>query len=60
MQAEILELKASAKNAARGSVVEARLERGRGSVATILVQSGTLRVGDIFVAVRQLDGCVRF
>ena len=58
VQAEILELKASAKNAARGSVVEARLERGRGSVATILVQSGTLRVGDIFVA-GQATGRVR-
>ncbi|MGH6931031.1 MAG: translation initiation factor IF-2 [Dongiaceae bacterium] len=50
LQAEILELKASPDRAASGTVIEARLERGRGAVATLLVQRGTLRVGDIFVA----------
>ena len=50
LQAEILELKADADRAAQGAVIEARLERGRGAVATLLVQRGTLHVGDIFVA----------
>ena len=50
LQAEILELKANSERQAYGTVVEARLERGRGPVATILVQRGTLRIGDIFVA----------
>ena len=50
LQAEILELKADADRAAQGAVIEARLERGRGAVATLLVQRGTLRVGDILVA----------
>jgi translation initiation factor IF-2 len=50
LQAEILELKANPDRSAQGAVVEARLERGRGPVATLLVQRGTLRVGDIFVA----------
>ncbi|MEX0808462.1 MAG: translation initiation factor IF-2 [Dongiaceae bacterium] len=50
LQAEILELKANTDRAAQGAVIEARLERGRGPVATLLVQRGTLRVGDIFVA----------
>ncbi|WP_029010760.1 translation initiation factor IF-2 [Azospirillum halopraeferens] len=50
LQAEILELKANAARTADGVVVEAKLERGRGSVATVLVQRGTLRVGDVFVA----------
>ena len=49
LQAELLELKANPNRLASGTVVEAKLERGRGSVATVLVQSGTLRVGDIFV-----------
>ena len=49
LQAELLELEASAEGAARGVVVEATLDRGRGPVATVLVQSGTLRRGDIFV-----------
>ncbi|MBB3066536.1 translation initiation factor IF-2 [Limibacillus halophilus] len=49
LQAEILELKANALRAAEGVVVEARLEQGRGSVATVLVQRGTLRMGDVFV-----------
>ncbi|GEO38129.1 hypothetical protein SAE02_22770 [Skermanella aerolata] len=50
LQAEILELKANPNRIAEGVVIEAKLERGRGSVATVLVQRGTLRVGDIFVA----------
>jgi len=50
LQAEMLDLKANPDRPADGAVVEARLERGRGSVATVLVQRGTLRVGDIFVA----------
>lgn len=50
LQAEILDLKANPDRAAVGAVIEAKVERGRGSVATLLVQKGTLRVGDIFVA----------
>lgn len=50
LQAEFLDLRANPDRAAEGVVVEAKMERGRGSVATILVQRGTLRVGDIFVA----------
>jgi len=49
LQAEILELKADPKRRARGRVIEAQLHKGRGPVATILVQQGTLRVGDAFV-----------
>ncbi|MEM7441961.1 MAG: translation initiation factor IF-2 [Pseudomonadota bacterium] len=49
LQAEVLELTANPERPAEGSVIEAKLERGRGSVATVLVQRGTLRVGDIFV-----------
>jgi len=50
LQAEIQELKANPERPATGTVIEARLERGRGAVATLLVQRGTIRVGDIFVA----------
>ena len=50
LQAELLELKANPDRAAAGVVVEAKMEQGRGSVATVLVQHGTLNVGDIFVA----------
>jgi translation initiation factor IF-2 len=50
LQAEVLELKASPARAAEGTVVEAKLDKGRGPVATILVQSGTLHIGDIVVA----------
>ncbi|WP_428249379.1 translation initiation factor IF-2 [Ferrovibrio sp.] len=50
LQAEILDLKANPNRRADGVVIEAKLERGRGSVATVLVQRGTLRVGDVFVA----------
>ncbi|WP_370154355.1 translation initiation factor IF-2 [Ferrovibrio sp.] len=50
LQSEILDLKANPERRAEGVVVEAKLERGRGSVATVLVQRGTLHVGDVFVA----------
>ncbi len=50
LQAELLELKANTKTEAKGTVIEAKLDKGRGPVATVLVQSGTLRVGDIVVA----------
>ncbi|HEU4967565.1 translation initiation factor IF-2 [Sphingomonas sp.] len=49
LQAELLELKANPDRAAEGTVVEAKLDKGRGPVATILVGRGTLRVGDVFV-----------
>jgi translation initiation factor IF-2 len=49
LQAELLELNANPDRNAEGVVIEAKLERGRGSVATVLVQRGTLKVGDIFV-----------
>lgn len=50
LQAEMLDLKANPKRLAQGIVVEAKLEKGRGPLATILIQKGTLKVGDIFVA----------
>jgi translation initiation factor IF-2 len=50
LQAEILDLKANPHRAAQGTVIEAKLDRGRGPVATVLIQRGTLKVGDIFVA----------
>jgi len=50
LQAEILDLKANPARAAEGTVIEAKLDRGRGPVATALVQRGTLHVGDIVVA----------
>jgi translation initiation factor IF-2 len=50
LQAEILDLKADSKRAAEGTVIEAKLDRGRGPVATVLVQRGTLHPGDIVVA----------
>ena len=50
LQAEVLELKAPAQAAAQGVVVEARLDKGRGPVATVLVQTGTLKRGDIVLA----------
>ncbi len=58
LQAEVLELKADSHQLAKGAVVEAKLERGRGPVATVLVQSGTLHVGDVFV-VGAFSGKVR-
>jgi translation initiation factor IF-2 len=50
LQAEILDLKANPERAAEGTVIEGKLDRGRGPVATVLVQRGTLRVGDIVTA----------
>ena len=50
LQAEILDLRANADRAAEGTVIESKLDRGRGPVATVLVQKGTLRTGDIVVA----------
>ncbi len=49
LQAEVLELKASPEGPARGVVIEARTEAGKGPTGTVLVQSGTLRVGDAFI-----------
>jgi len=50
LQAEVLELKASTSSMAKGLVIEARLDKGRGPVATVLVQSGTLKRGDVVLA----------
>ena len=50
LQADILNLKANPDRTARGSIIESKLEKGRGSVATVLVQKGTLKVSDIFVS----------
>ena len=58
LQAEVMELKANPNRAARGVVVEAKLDRGRGPVATVLIQQGTLHEGDI-VVVGQHYGKVR-
>lgn len=49
LQAEVLELKANPNRSAEGIVVEAKQERGRGNIATVLIQRGTLKIGDIFV-----------
>ncbi|ENO73606.1 translation initiation factor IF-2 [Leptospira interrogans serovar Valbuzzi str. Valbuzzi] len=49
LQAEVMDLKANPKRRAKGTIIEAKLDPGRGSVATVLIQNGTLRVGDPFV-----------
>jgi translation initiation factor IF-2 len=49
LQADVLELKTNPRKLARGSVIESRIEKGRGAVATVLVQDGTLKVGDAMV-----------
>jgi translation initiation factor IF-2 len=53
LQAELLDLRANPKRAAQGAVIEAKLDVGRGPVATVLVQNGTLRRGDVFVVGEQ-------
>ena len=50
LTAEVMELKANPNRRARGLVLEAQLDKGRGPVATVLVQKGTLRVGDAIAA----------
>ncbi|AEB10112.1 translation initiation factor IF-2 [Desulfobacca acetoxidans] len=49
LQAEILELKSNSDTLARGRIIEAKLDKGRGAVGTVLVQNGTLKAGDVFV-----------
>ena len=58
LQAEVLELKANPKRAARGHVVEARLDRSRGPISTLLIEEGTLRVGELVVA-GEMSGKIR-
>jgi len=58
LQAEVLELKANPKKAAKGHVVEARLDRSRGPISTLLVEEGTLRIGDLVVA-GEMSGKIR-
>ncbi|HEY0709443.1 MAG TPA: translation initiation factor IF-2, partial [Polyangia bacterium] len=58
LQADVLELKANPKKAGRGHVVEARLDRSRGAISTILVEEGTLRVGDLVVS-GEVSGKIR-
>ncbi|MCL5024426.1 MAG: translation initiation factor IF-2, partial [Nitrospirae bacterium] len=50
LQADVMELKANPFRMAKGTIIEARLDRGRGPVATVLVQNGTLKVGDVFLS----------
>ncbi|NTU43073.1 MAG: translation initiation factor IF-2, partial [Nitrospirales bacterium] len=50
LQSEIMELKANPNRAAKGTIIEAKLDKGRGPVATVLIQQGSLKVGDAFVA----------
>ena len=50
LQSEILNLKANPNRKARAVVIESRLEKGRGPVATVLIQKGTLKIGDVFVS----------
>ena len=53
LQAEVLELKANPNHRARGTVIESEMHKGLGAVATILVQNGTLRLGDAIVFAQQ-------
>ncbi len=50
LQAEMIELKANPRKPAKGTIIEAKVDRGRGPIATVLVQEGTLRIGDSFVS----------
>lgn len=50
LQAEVMELKANADRQAKGTIIEARLDKGRGPIASVLIQAGTLNIGDAFVA----------
>ncbi len=59
LQAEVMELKANPNRLAKGTIIEARLDKGRGPVATVLIEKGTLKVGDAFVA-GVASGRVRF
>jgi translation initiation factor IF-2 len=58
LQAEVLELRANPKKAAKGHVVEARLDRSRGAISTVLIEEGTLRIGDLVVA-GEVSGKIR-
>ena len=58
LEAELLELKANPNRKAQGVIIESKLDKGRGAVATVLVQRGTLKVGDLFIAGNQ-SGKVR-
>ena len=58
LEAEVMELKANPNRRAKGAVVEARLDKGQGPIATILVQNGTLHSGDVIIAVPPWAVCV--
>ena len=58
LQAEVLELRANPKKAAKGHVIEARLDRARGAISTVLIEEGTLRVGDLVVS-GEVSGKIR-
>ena len=57
LTADMRELKANPSRRARGTVIEAQLDKGRGPVATVLVQNGTLHAGDVMIAGRRWDAC---
>lgn len=58
LEADLLELKANPNRRARGTIIESKLDKGKGAIATVLVQNGTLRVGDLFIS-GQYSGKVR-
>ena len=60
LQAEVLELKANPKSRARGTVIESEMQQGLGAVATVLVQNGTLRVGDALVFGEKWATCEKY